>query len=44
MLPVEALLGRFTECIVSNCLGAMSSDNGLRRLFYIHMYVCIVSL
>ena len=40
-LPVEALLGRFTECIVSNCLGAMSSDNGLGCSTYIRMYVLL---
>ena len=40
-LPVEALLGRFTECIVSNCLGAMSSGNGLGRSIYICMCVLL---
>ena len=40
-LLVEALLGRFTECIVSNCVGSMWQ---WVRLFYIHTYVCIVSL
>lgn len=40
-LPVEALLGRFTECIVSNCVGAMSSDNGLGCSTYICMCVLL---